>query len=48
LSKVLEYELSIERSQATTVSLAYGKNNQEKINQLPIVKFISQEHFGQE
>ena len=29
-NKVLEYESSIECSQATTVSQGYGKNNQEK------------------
>jgi hypothetical protein len=28
--KVLEYESSIECSQATTVSQGYGKNNQKK------------------
>jgi DNA-directed RNA polymerase len=36
--KVLEYESSIECSQATTVSQGYGKNNQKRINQLPTVK----------
>jgi hypothetical protein len=36
--KVLEYESSIECSQATTVSQGCGKNNQKRINQLPTVK----------
>jgi hypothetical protein len=35
--KVLEYESSIECSQATTVSQGCDENNQERINQLPTV-----------
>ena len=38
IKKVLEYESSIECSQATTVSQGCGKNNQKRINQLPTVK----------